>query len=194
MFNVLTLEIIGLPLVSKIGVIMKKISLLLTVLSLMLLTQNSTYGQSELRANETDSPEITISMKRDGFPCGYVAVNEKDLKGCPAYSIVIANTGTVTYEGISSVKERGKRTFTIPLEQVKQLIADFQGIKFFDLQDKYTEKQLPNGEIRTVDHSNGTTITLKVGNKTKSVYNFYGAPQELEALQKKLEAISKHLL
>jgi Domain of unknown function (DUF6438) len=172
---------------------MKKISLLLTVLGLMFITQNSAYGQSEYRANETDSSEITISMKRDGFPCGYVAVNEKDLNGCPAYSIVIADNGTVTYEGISSVKERGKRTFTISLEQVKQLIADFEGIKFFELQEKYTEKQLSNGVIRTVDHSNGTTITFKVGNKTKSVYNFYGAPQELEALQKKLDAISKHL-
>jgi hypothetical protein len=131
-------------------------------------------------------------MKRDGFPCGYVAVNEKDSNGCPAYSIVIADNGTVTYQGISSVKERGKRTFTISIEQVKQLIADFENIKFFELQDKYTEKQLPDGSTRTVDHSNGTIITLKVGNKTKSVYNFYGAPPELEALQKKLDAISKH--
>jgi hypothetical protein len=154
---------------------------------------NSVYGQSESRASETDSSEITISMKRDGFPCGYLPANKKDLSGCPAYSIVIANNGTVTYEGIRSVKARGKRTFTIPVEQVKQLIADFERVKFFELQDKYTEKRLPDGSVRTIDHSNGTTITLKIGNKTKSVYNFYGAPEELEALQKKLDEISKHL-
>jgi hypothetical protein len=172
---------------------MKKISLLLTVLGLMLLTQSSAYGQSENRANETDLSGTTISMKRDGFPCGCVAFNEKDLSCCPAYSIVISNNGTVTYEGISSVKERGKRTFTIPAEQITQLIADFEEIKFFELQDRYTEKQLPNGLISTIDHSNGTTITLKIGNKTKSVYNFYGAPPKLQALQNKLDAISKHL-
>ena len=151
------------------------------------------YGQSERRADDVDSPEITISMKRDGFPCGYVPVNEKDLNGCPAYSIVIAGDGTVKYEGISSVKIRGKRTFTIPAEQVKQLLADFERIKFFELQDKYTEKHLPNGLISTIDHSNGTTITLKIGNKSKSVFNFYGAPEELDALQKKLDDFSKSL-
>jgi len=154
---------------------------------------NPIYGQKERRVNEADSPEITISMKRDGFPCGYVAAGEKDLNGCPAYSISITGNGTVTYEGISSVKVRGKRTFTIPVEQVKQLLADFERIKFFELQNKYTEKQLPNGLISTVDHSNGTTITLKVGNKTKSIFNFYGAPKELDALQKKLDDISKDL-
>ena len=151
------------------------------------------YGQSERRADDVGSTEITISMKRDGFPCGYVPVNEKDLNGCPAYSIIIAGDGTVKYEGISSVRIRGKRTFTIPAEQVKQLLADFERIRFFELQDKYTEKQLPNGLTQTIDHSNGTTITLKVGNKTKSVYNFYGAPKELVALQNKLDDISKSL-
>jgi len=154
---------------------------------------NPIYGQSERRANEVDSSEITISMKRDGFPCGYVAANERDLRGCPAYSISIAGNGKVTYEGISSVKARGKRTFMISVEQVKQLLADFERIKFFELQDKYTEKQLPNGVTETVNHSNGTTITLKVGNKTKSVFNFYGAPEELDALQEKLDDISRDL-
>ena len=154
---------------------------------------SSVYGQSERRSNETDLSEITILMKRDGFPCGYVPVNEKDLSGCPAYSIVIAKDGTVTYEGIAGVKVRGKRTFTISDQQVKELITDFEGIKFFELKDKYTEKQLPNGLISRIDHSNGTTITLKVGNRTKSVYNFYGAPEELIALQEKLDDISKHL-
>lgn len=154
---------------------------------------NPVYGQSERLSNETDSSAITISMKRDGFPCGIVPVNEKDLNGCPAYSMVIAGNGTVTYEGVSSVKARGKSTFTIPAAQVKELLADFERVKFFELQDKYTEKRLPDGSVRTVDHSNGTTITFKVGNKTKSVYNFYGAPEELDALQKKLDDISKHL-
>ena len=172
---------------------MKKISLLLTVLSLIFITQTSANGQNKYPSNETDLSKITISMKRDGFPCGYVPVNEKDLSGCPAYSITIANDGTVTYQGIRSVKARGKRTFTIPAEQVKELLADFERVKFFELQDKYTEKRLPDGSVLFRDHSNGTTITLKVGDKTKSIYNFYGAPEELDALQMKLDDISKYL-
>jgi hypothetical protein len=157
-------------------------------------TSNPVYGQIERLANETNSSEITISMKRDGLNCFYFPANEKDLGGnCPVYSIVIANDGTVTYEGVRSVKVRGNRTFTIPTEQVKQLIADFERIKFFELQDKYAEKRLPDGSVRTIDHSNGTTITLKVGNRTKSVYNFYGASEELDALQKKLDDIRKQI-
>jgi len=38
---------------------------------------SSVYGQSERRVNEVDSSEITISMKRDGFPCGYVPSTRK---------------------------------------------------------------------------------------------------------------------
>jgi hypothetical protein len=151
------------------------------------------YGQSERRADEVTSSEITISMKHDGFPCGIVPVNKNDLSGCPAYSIVIAGDGTVRYLGVLSVKVRDMQTFTIPVEQVKQLLSDFERIKFFELQDKYTEKRLPDGSVKTIDHSNGTTITLKLGNKSKSVYNFYGAPEELDALQRKLEDIVKDL-
>ena len=171
---------------------MQKISLLLTVLGLMFATHISAFGQNEQRTNETTPPEITISMKRDGFPCGYLPA-KKELSSCPAYSIVIANDGMVAYEGIMGVKARGERTFMIPVEKIKELITDFERINFFELKDKYTEVRLPDGSVRTIDHSNGTTITLKVGNKTKSVYNFYGAPQELTLLQKKLDDISKHL-
>lgn len=150
-------------------------------------------GQDQRRANEIEALDVTISMKRDGFPCGYLPVNGKDLSGCPAYTISIAGDGTVTYEGVASVKTRGKRRFAISVRQVERLLADFERIKFFDLQERYTEKRMPDGTVATIDHSNGTTITLRVGDKTKNVFNFYGAPEELNALQEKLDRIGKDL-
>ena len=69
---------------------------------------------------------------------------------------------------------------------VRDLEADFLRINFFSLQDRYTSKKLPNGNSQTVDHANATTMSIDLDGKKKSVYIFYGAPDELIALQRKL--------
>ncbi len=52
-----------------------------TLIGMTFIFFSNIYGQNEPRADQLDPSAITISMKRDGFPCGYVPVNEKDLNG-----------------------------------------------------------------------------------------------------------------
>jgi hypothetical protein len=74
---------------------------------------------------------------------------------------------------------------------VRDLVADFFRINFFSLQDRYRSKTLPDGNPQTVDHANATTISIDVDGKKKSVYIFYGAPDELIDLQRKLYDITQ---
>ena len=134
---------------------------------------------------------LTITMKAEGGPC-FSLCPEGDYKGCcPAYTVSLNENGTVIYNGVMGVKVRGERVHSIPVTVVRELVSDFMRINFYSLEDRYTEKKLPNGMTQTIDHSNATTISLDLDGKKKSVYIFYGAPDELTKLQKKLYEVTQ---
>ena len=98
------------------------------------------YMISNVRAEpqQSNAPafsSIAITMKTEGGPCGCVSVNDEDLSCCPAYSVSISGDGTVTYEGVTSVKVKGKRIYEIPIESVKELVEIFHSIGFFSMED-----------------------------------------------------------
>ena len=160
---------------------MKKFFLLILALCIFGISENS-FAQASCADDEINLAEVKIEIKRDGSSTGCI--------GCTAeYSASIDGNGIVNYEGYSGVRLKGKHTFSISVEQVKDLISDFKKINFFALEDKYIDKKLPNGMTQFVDHAVKITTTLTVGNKTKSVFNFYGAPKELDQLQEKIHGI-----
>ncbi len=160
---------------------MKKFFLLILALCILGIFQNN-LAQSNLVDDEINLAEVKIEIKRDGSSMGCI--------GCTAeYSASIDGNGIINYEGYSGIRLKGKHTFSISVEQVKDLIRDFRKINFFALEDKYIDKKLPNGMTQHVSHAIKTTTTLIVGNKTKSVFNFYGAPKELDDLQEKVHGI-----
>lgn len=138
-----------------------------------------------------DYTHVSITMKAEGGPCGCVYANDSDLSCCPAYSVAVDEHGTVIYDGIGGVKVRGERVHSIPVGAVRDLMASFFRINFFSLQDRYTSKKLPNGISQTVDHANATTISIDIDGKKKGVYIFYGAPDELIDLQRKLYDVTQ---
>jgi len=159
----------------------KKFFLLILALFILGISQNN-FAQANFVDAEINLTEVKIEIKRDGSSMGCI--------GCTAeYSALIDGNGIINYEGYSGVRLKGKHTFSISVEQVRDLISDFRKTNFFALEDKYTDKKLPNGMTRTISHSIETTTTLTVGNKTKSVFNFYGAPKELDDLQEKIHGI-----
>jgi len=99
--------------------------------------------------------------------------------------------GTVIYNGVIGVKERGERVHSIPIAAVRDLVTEFLRIDFYSLEDRYTEKKLPNGMSESIDHMNATTLSIDLDGKKKSVYIFYGAPDELMKLQQKLYEVAK---
>jgi hypothetical protein len=160
---------------------MKKFFLLILALCIFGISENN-FAQVSSADDEINWAEVKIETKRDGSSMGCT--------GCTAeYSALIDGNGIVSYEGFSGVRLKGKYTFSISVEQVKVLISDFKKIKFFALEDRYTDKKLPNGMTQGVSHAIKTTTTLTIGNKTKSVFNFYGAPKELDELQEKIHQI-----
>lgn len=160
---------------------MKKFFLLILALCLLGISQNN-FAQASSVDDGINLAEVKIEIKRDGSSTGCI--------GCTAeYSATIDGNGIVNYEGYSGIRLKGKHTFSISVEQVRDLISDFKKINFFALEDKYTDKKLPNGMTQFVSHAIKTTTTLTVRNKTKSVFNFYGAPKELDELQEKIHGI-----
>jgi Domain of unknown function (DUF6438) len=167
---------------------MRLFSFLSTALVLLLFLLTPVAAQ---QSSAPDYTHVTITMKAEGGPCGCVYANDNDLSCCPAYSVAVDENGTVVYNGIGGVKARGERVHSIPVGAVRDLVAGFFRVNFFSLQDRYTSKKLPNGNSETVDHSNATTISIDIDGKKKSIYIFYGAPQELMDLQRKLYEVTQ---
>jgi hypothetical protein len=115
-------------------------------------------------------------------------MDENELGCCPAYFASVDENGAVKYEGVARVKTRGEKTHSISPATVRDLVANFLSINFFSLENEYRIKKLPDGSAIGTDHSNGTTISIDLDGKRKSVYIFYGAPDELADLKRKLFA------
>ncbi len=155
--------------------------MLILALCIFGIHQNN-FAQASTADDEINLAEVKIEIKRDGSSTGCI--------GCTAeYFASIDGNGIINYEGYSGVRLTGKHTFSIPVEKVKDLVKGFRKISFFSLEDSYMEKKLSNGQTEFIDHAVKTTITLTIGSKTKSVFNFYGAPKELDVLQEKTHGI-----
>ena len=82
---------------------------------------------------------------------------------CPVYSVTIDGEGNVVYEGKKFVRVEGVRMYTIPQEDVKELVAMFYGIGYFSLNDRY---DVPVTDNRTI------ITSLKIADKINSINNF----------------------
>jgi hypothetical protein len=140
-------------------------------------------------AQESRVPEYThlnITMTGDGAHCDWAFFPGEEVSRCPNYSVAVDENGTVIYTGSGGAKIRGEKLYSISVSAVRELVANFFQIDFFSLQDRYTKKDLGNGYWQTVDHAYATTISIDIDGKKKSVYLFYGTPDSLVDLQRKL--------
>ncbi len=126
--------------------------------------------------------DVVITMKQENH-CGCVDC-------CSEYSVTISGYGTVTYEGVAAVNVLGKQIYSIPPDQVRELVNEFYRADFFSLRDRYTSKDNGDGTLTMVDHTAPVTVSIKVKGKTKKVYSSYGAPEKLQEVEKKIYEIS----
>jgi hypothetical protein len=110
---------------------------------------------------------------------------------CPVYSVTIHGDGTVVYKGKRYVKVSGTRRYKIPKEDVKKLVAEFYRIDYFSLKAEYTERVNDDGTITNVTDLPGTTTSITINGKRKSVYNYFGGPESLEELEHKIDDASR---
>ena len=127
-----------------------------------------------------DSSRITeISLERT--PC---------YGTCPVYKVTLHADGTVTYEGKEFVKEIGTRSGRISASDFQQLARQVQKIDFFSLKDEYRSKKNPNGSILNVTDLPTRITTVKKGDRTKTVENYFGGPDALKRLEEAIDRIS----
>jgi Domain of unknown function (DUF6438) len=100
---------------------------------------------------------------------------------CPVYSLRITSDGRVAYEGRRFVRVVGKATAKISPEAVSQLVAEFERIHYFNLEDTYTARitDLPT-----------TTTSIRIGSRFKQVVDYYGAPAALTALEQRIDEVA----
>lgn len=129
---------------------------------------------------------VTITLAMDGTHCFCALEPGSEVTCCPNYSASVDEKGTVIYNGRYGAKVRGQKVHSVSVSAVRDLVAEFYRIDFFSREDRYVINKLSNGNPVAVDHGYASTISIDVDGKKKSVYIFYGAPQELTDLQRKL--------
>lgn len=160
----------------KAGIVMITILLLTALCAMPPATARSQALQ------DIDLKNLLITMKQENH-CGCISC-------CPTYSVSITGDGTVTYEGIDAVNVTGKQVYSIQIDQLEELVREFYRVDFFSLKDKYTFIDNGDGTRTFIDHASPVTISITIKGRTKSVYDFFGAPEKLKELQKKIYEIS----
>jgi hypothetical protein len=94
----------------------------------------------------------------------------------PEYRISIFVDGTVIFEGKKHVISKEPIRTRIDKEQLANLLAEFERIKYYSLHDRYTASE-DGCSLRRTDHAFATT-TLKLDGKKKSIVHYYGCREE----------------
>ena len=100
---------------------------------------------------------------------------------CPDYRLSIYGNGKVVYEGRNYVQVEGKRTTYIPRSKVRELVAEFEKIQFYEFEDKYIfgASDLPS-----------VLVSIDLEGRSKTI-DMYGAemiaPEEIAYLIKQIE-------
>ena len=112
---------------------------------------------------------------------------------CPTYTLTITADGAVIFEGRHFVKQEGATIKSvISRDGLKQLMAEFDRVKFFSLEDDYMHDPRVCAEDRYDSPSAFTSI--RIDGKSKTVRHYYGCrgpkvPRELIELEFKIDKI-----
>lgn len=109
---------------------------------------------------------------------------------CPVYKLTITADGAVTFEGRRFVKREGATIKSAVTQgQLKQLMAEFDRVKYFSLDDDYTETRLSC----PTDHPSALT-SIRINGKSKTINHYLGCgepkvPKGLTELENKIDEI-----
>ena len=118
---------------------------------------------------------------------------------CPIYEITITGDGTGEYYGEKYVNTIGKVSFNVTNSDVMLLLDKIYQVRFFDFVDSYESKFSLEANERgavqviplTPTDMPTSIITVKIGNYTKSVSNYYNAPDGLKEIEDYIDGIAR---
>lgn len=119
-----------------------------------------------------DLSDVVITMQR-GACFGH----------CPIYTVTIYGNGKIEFQGDRFVDNVGFYVDSIAVDDVKKLVHAFHTSGFFSMKDEYTNPRITDlPSVRTTFSGNGVL---------KSIRDYFGAPQELKALEKLVDSIAQ---
>ena len=112
---------------------------------------------------------------------------------CPSYRVTISQDGTVTFEGRRFVKTTGTVTEQVSPDKFQQLVDEFEGIKYFSLQDRYTQRA--DGCTTFMTDMPSANTSLSLNGRVKTVAHYFGCrgPEiipALTALERKIDEVA----
>jgi hypothetical protein len=111
----------------------------------------------------------------------------------PEYKLIITADGVVVFEGRRWVKQEGATIKSaVSQERLNQLIAEFDKVKFFSLEDDY----LRDRSVCDAVYSDATSAftSIRINGKSKTTRHYHGCsgpkvPKELTELENKIDEI-----
>ena len=145
---------------------------LIYLLFIFIFTTSSCHLTKKHAANKDQGSNETLSIEVKRTAC---------FGRCPVYTIKIQGTGKVWYEGKANVEKMGRYEKQITQDEVNVLIKAFEDAKIWELQDEYTAK---------VTDFPTTYVSFSLNGKIKKIKDYYGAPQILKYLEKRIDDIA----
>jgi hypothetical protein len=138
---------------------------------------NSRFQTVEARA-QTIPPDTLITLERTAC-----------YGTCPIYKITISAGGTVVFEGRRFVKKVGTVKSAVSQEQLRELLAAFEKINYFELRDRYEQPEDGCKQWATDNPSAITSVTINGKSKSVTHYHGCGGIEVLAELRKLEQAI-----
>jgi len=84
---------------------------------------------------------------------------------CPIYSVDISGDGTVSYDGLDCVAQKGHRTGRVSRAAMENLVSMFRRARYFSLSDRFTAQITDAPSYRTA---------IRFDDRSKSVLDYVG--------------------
>jgi hypothetical protein len=156
-----------------------RLIILAALLSALAIAQANRRFQSIEASEQVVPPDTLITLERTAC-----------YGTCPVYKITISADGTVVFEGRRFVKKVGSVKSAISQEQLRELLAAFEKIRYLELRDRYEEPE--DGCKQWVTDNPSAITSLTLNGKSKSVRHYYGCRgvevlAELEKLERAID-------
>lgn len=133
-----------------------------------------------------------LPAKAGVYPKGTTGVSIEMIRSgcygkCPVYSIAISDTGIVKYKGENNLGSIGNKGASVSQEQVSQLLAEFDRVHFFSLDDRAFEHCSDTPTV-TVSIANGrerktvTSNTYCTGARPGPQFDFVTAAEKIDEI------------
>ena len=108
----------------------------------------------------SNAPSQSPTVAFEEMPKDLVIVLERGVcfGTCPDYKLTIMADGSVEFEGRHFVKKTGAIKTSLPQEKVKQIVAEFEGARFFTLKNSYVSEWDGCAEVAPYNHDNAQLI------------------------------------